>query len=467
MRRLFAVRNDSLPLPGAAIVLLVVLASAALALSMRGSPRRADLVVWTFAAEHAQMFSAPGHSAGLSVIEHFHDRTGRTVSIELMPPRALDLRLMSMLRSDEALSEALPDVVQIESLSAAKFLDGEADEIVLLPLEGRLARDGLLERVLPSRLAAWSRHGHAYGVPFDTHAVALAYRRDLFEAAGLDPAACATWDELAGVLKRYCDYWRANGEPDRRALEMARTRSDHITLMLQQRGIDLVDERGMPNLADPRIAPLIGFCADLLAGERPVALPTSEGHARYARELASGEIAMVWAPDWRVEQLEAAAPELAGKLAMMPLPRFEAGDARTATWGGAMLAIPRGAPDPEASWELLKHLAFSDEALAARRTSYVLSSLLDALEDPANDRPVAFWGGQPIRRLFAQLAREAPAQRLTPLDIAVSAHLASILSRACDAREQGMTGGALQAELAWWLVEAQRDLERRADFMGD
>lgn len=455
-------------MPGAAIVLLVVLAVTGLALSLRSSPRRANLVVWTFAAEHVQMLMSPGSADGRSVIEHFQKRTGRSVSIELMPPRSLDLRLMSMLQSEQAPhSDALPDVVQLESLSAAKFLDGAADEIALLPLEGRMARDGLFEHVLPSRLVAWSRHGHVYGVPFDVHPVTLAYRRDLFEAAGLDPAACTTWEELANVLERYCDYWSEHGEPGRRALELARTRSDHLTLMLQQRGIDLVDERGTPSLADPRIAPLIGFCADLLAGERPVAMPTSEGHGRYASELARGEVAMIWTPDWRIAQLEAAAPELAGKLAMMPLPRFEASDARTAVWGGAMLAIPRDAPDSEASWELLKHLAFSDESLAARSATYVLPAYLDALDDPANDTPIAFWGGQPIRRLYAQLAREAPAQRLTPLDIAVSAHLASILSRACDGREQGMTGMALQGELARWLAEAQHDLERRADFMGD
>jgi ABC-type glycerol-3-phosphate transport system substrate-binding protein len=426
VRRYLAGIIGSGPLPAAAIVLGLAAVFSAAALVVRPQPKRSALVVWTASPEVAEQFQQA--LAGEAV--------------ELMTARSLDLRLMTLLQT-EGMSDHLPDVVHMDTLSAAKFLEGGEDLIGLLPLEDQLAASGLAGELSQPGIRAWTRDGHVYGIPFEIHPVTLTYRRDLFEAAGLDPLRCTTWDELADVLRKYCDYWEARGRPNRRALELARSRSAHLTLMLQQRGIDVIDERGAPDLLDPRIAETIAFCAELLAGERPVALPTSEGHGRWARDLLRGDVAMVWTPQWRLELLWETAPALEGELAMMPLPRFEPSDAQGVTWGGSVLAIPGGASDPQASWDLLRRL------LRARS---------------AEESPAAALIDGPVAEVYRELEQQVVPQQVGMLTLAAWGHLAVILSRSVHHLEDGGTADSLRQELAGWLAVAQRDLERRREF---
>jgi hypothetical protein len=199
--------------------------------------------------------------------------------------------------------------------------------------------------------------------------------------------------------------------------------------------------------------PVIAFYAELLAGERPVAMATSEGHGRWVRDLVRGDVAMIWTPGWRLAHLEAAVPELAGKLAMMPLPRFQPSDARTAVWGSAMLGIPRDTVDVQASWELLAHLAFAGDPSLPQFPGEQRHPFLGEL-----------YAGAPVSGLYATLAAEARVEPVTPLGIAAAAHLAAMITRAADAREAGVAGSELEAMAQAWLEAAQRDLERRAEF---
>ena len=447
-----------IPLGRPAAVLLVAALLAGAAVALRPTPRAADLTLWTFAKTHADSY----RDGSPSPLELYRERTGRRVGVRLMSPRAMDLRLLSMLRGDAA---NLPDVVQIESLSAAKFLDAGGGQIGLLPLDDRLDAGGLRGEIYGPRFATWSRGGVTYGVPVDANPVALAYRRDLFAAAGVDPAACATWPQLAAALRTYCDYWQSHDRPFARGLELARSKSDHLTLMLQQRGAKLVDADGRPTLDDPRIADTLAFYANLVAGDAAVAGPISDGHERWAGDFARGDVAMLWMPDWRVKYLQLGAPGLAGKVALMPLPKFDAGDVPTAVWGGTMLGIPRGVRDADAAWELLAFLAADPAVLSAeRRSSSVLPPLPGAWTSPAYQQPDPYFDGQKIDVLYARLAGQTRPEPVTPLRLATYAHLASLVSRGTDFLDAGGSADELRRTLPAWLADAEADLRRRAAF---
>lgn len=457
-----------LPVPLAVVVLLIVVVTTALLVTARGPASPADLTLWTFSAAHAAALRQAGPSGEPSVIERFQQRFGKRVNVELMTPRSLDLRLTTLLRSGSTTSR-VPDVVEVESMSAAKFLDAPADEIVLTALDERLEHGGVGNRVLASRLDTWRRGGRLYGMPMDVHPVALAYRRDLFDEAGVDPSGARTWSDLKTALQRYVAYWHGRGVLNVRPLELSRSRSDHLTLMLQQRGVGLIDAQGGPELTDPLLGDTILFYASLVAGKSPVATATSDGYGRWAREFAAGDVAMVWMPDWRLGPLMRSAPQLAGRVALMPLPTFDDGDAPTAVWGGTMLAIPKGTRDPMAAWALLEFVGVSEEALAARRrTSHILPPL-PAMWNRENDREgdldsSGYFRGQSINASFAQLAQYAKPERITPLKLAIWAHLAAIVSRAVGFLENGGDADALARELPSWLAAAEEDLRRRAAF---
>ena len=445
------------PLGRPAAVLLAVLILCGGWVALRPAPPRADLRLWTFAATHA----AALREGGPSPLDVFERRTGRSASVELMDQRALSLRLTSLLRGGSHGDG--PDVVMLELLSAASVLDRPPSQIGLLPLDPWLDSSGLRGRLLAGKLRTWQRGGRAFGVPLDVHPVALAYRRDLFDAAGVDVAACATWPQLADALRRYVEHRRSEGHGHAVGLELARSKSDHLTLMLQQRGVELFDEGGGPTLNTPLVVDTLAFHAGLTADG--LAGPISDGHGRWARDLARGDVAMLWMPDWRLMYLELSAPELAGKVALMPLPRFDPDDATTAVWGGAMLAIPANARDPEAAWKLLEFVAESDVALAGRRReTHILPPLPGVWLTPAYQVESDYFSGQPVQALYADLAVQARPMPTTPLHLAAYAHLAAIAARSADFRDGGGGDAELRELLPRWLVDAEADLRRRAAF---
>lgn len=435
-------------------LLLIVTLLAGLAVTLRPKSPPAGQVVWTFAPTHATALTAPD-PAGVSPLETYAKKSGTRVALRQVEPRAMSLRLFGLLAAER--SEDLPDVVQLESSVAARFLARPAGAVGLLPLDEYLDRDELRDRFLPQRLSAWQRDGVTYGLPMDVHPVALAYRVDLWAAAGLDPAKARTWPEFADLCRRYADYWRRHGHPERAALEFARTRSDHLTLMLQQQRLNYATD-----LSDERVADTLWFAADLLTSG--AAKPTSAGHARWARDFVAGDVGALWMPDWRVAQLKLAAPELAGKVALMPLPRFSEGDAPTATWGGTMLAIPANVANPAAAWRLAKFVATSDAALAGRlRVTSTLPAIPDRWDRSGGNEG---YFTAPPRETFAALAAEIPALQPSTAALAASGHLAILLAATCDDLEANVEPSTARRRLVDRLHGAQRDLARRADFTG-
>ncbi len=425
---------DTWPLGRPAALLLALALAALLWLGVGGNEEPGDpLEVWVFAPTHADTFRGRGEPGVVPLTEQFERETNRPVVVRLLPARAIDTRLTTLALQD-APPEAWPDLVELEINGSAKHFAHGAARTPLLPLSqpaGPPPRSGggpvdteaadLAARFTPQALAAWSVDGTLLAVPQDVHPVTLTYRRDLFAAAGLDPSACRTWAALAEVLRRYRAFH------DKPALELHGAAAGHLALLLLQRGVSLTDPEV---LDDPRVADTIDFYTALLnAG---LATDASAGPVGWVNDLADGELAMVFTPDWRIAYLDKR-PDLVGKLAMMPLPRFESGDDRTSVWGGTALAIPRGAAEPALSWRLLTHLSFGDAALAARRRyTHILPAESASWSSPIWDEPHPLYAGQPIGRLYATLAAEVPARRVTPQTPRVSA---ALVARLLDARE--------------------------------
>lgn len=345
--------------------------------------------VWAFAPTHAEAY-----------------RDLDVADVRLMQMRAIDLRLMTA----DGAPDLLPDVLEIEVNSVEKHLWAGR----LHPLNDLLRRDGRLDDFPPATLDPWSHDGIVYGLPQDVHPVTLTYRRDLFEQAGIDLKVPRTWAELADALRRY----RAvTGKP---ALELPTAAASHLRLMLLQRGLDVTSD-------DPRVAETVDFYAALL--NDGLATDSSAGPVGWVQDLERGDLAAALTPDWRAAYLQTDA--LHGKLRMRPLPVFEHGDHRTSVWGGTMLGIPAGHPDPEAAWELLKNLLLTDAALAARfRHTRIVPANQSGRDHPALDEPNPTFGGQRIGQLYAELANEVPPRDRGPDIAPASARLTADLLEA-------------------------------------
>jgi len=226
---------------------------------------------------------------------------------------------------------------------------------------------------------------------------------------------------------------------------------------------EIVDATDHLHVTDPRVAQTIAFYARLVAGDKKIGVESSGGLGVWARDLLDGNTCALITPDWRIADLKSFAPELAGKLRMMPLPVFDPTDARTSTWGGTMIGIPRHAKNPDASWKLIETLYLSDAARRQRRaTSPILSPLPEDYASPEYHRPDPYFGGQPIQALYATLAPTIPPRTVSPLTVGAQIAVGIVLSRAVDSLRTKPTDPAqLEAQCAAWLKEADLRLRQR------
>ncbi|MCC6422601.1 MAG: carbohydrate ABC transporter substrate-binding protein [Phycisphaerales bacterium] len=450
--------NFFLPKPIALMGLLAIVTG--LLVMVRPESRPTDLTVWTFAPEHARMYR-DRIDGRPSLVEQYELLTGKRVDVRLLSANALDVRLLSLIHSN---GRDVPDLVEIEIGSIGKYFRAPMDRVGLLPLNGYLQQSGLLDQIVPWRLAPWTKNGVLFGVPHDVHPVSLVYRKDLFDEAGIDLASAKTWVEFHKMGLRFQRYWRDRGISRRWAMELPQSSADILRMMLQQRRIHPLGAGNSVHLDEAGVARTVLFYAQLVAGPGKIGEDASAGEVGFARDLARGELCSLLMPDWRVDYLREFAPELAGKMAMMPLPRFEANDAPTATWGGTMMGIVKNSADTKGAWELLRFLQFSPQALEVRRrTSDILPPLKGAWENSAYHRPDAYFGGQKIEELYVQLAGQIPPSYSSPYAVLASAHLSAVLNRTVREVEAGRTDG-LEEKVRVWLSEAAGRLREQIRF---
>lgn len=431
--------------------------------AFRPAPSQTDLVVWTFTDLNARTYRGDGSTTQPTLVDLYQQTAGQSVGVKLIGVQALNVRLTSIFDNGGANTE-VPDLVEIEISSVGRFFRPPIDQVGFLPLNDRLAASGWDKRLLASRLAPWSKQGVIFGVPKDVHPVSLVYRKDLFEQAGVDLPAAKTWPEFQAACLEFQSYWLANGLPHRRAIELPAASADFLVVMLLQRHINLLDTDNTQHLTDDRVADTVEFYARCVAGGRSIGGDPSPGANLWVRDLTDGDLCSIFAPDWRTSYLIRTAPDLAGKLAMMPLPRFDPADAPTATWGGTMMAIPKQARDPEKSWKLLQHLSLSPASMNARlQYSTILPPVIEAWDDPRWHRPDAMFSGQRIGELYIALAKQLPERYVTPFTTVATQALTVVLNRAVLDVQAG-DDKMLPTRIQGWLREADDDLRKRIDF---
>src|SRR5919106_3325492 len=152
------------------------------------------------------------------------------VSYEVQPPADTYQNLQLALTA----GEGAPDVVLLEDSNLAQFVELGG----LVDLTDRV--EPFLDRVNSYKWNAAERDGRYFAMPWDSGPVAVFYRRDIFEAAGVDPETIETWDDYYEAAITVRDtvgvpmWQQARAANDARQFEM----------FMWQRGVGYVDEEG-------------------------------------------------------------------------------------------------------------------------------------------------------------------------------------------------------------------------------
>ncbi len=407
---------DSFPFGKAPFILLVVTLFAGGWLLFHPIPENvATLRFWTFAKTHYNAYQqiAPVFEAKYP---------GTKLDIQLVHGDAVTTRLRSAFWADLD----VPDLVEVEISSAGSFFRGPIDDVGFVDLTSWLKESGYYDRIVQTRFAPYSNRGHIFGMPHDVHPVMLAYRRDIFEAEGVDVSKIETWDDFIREGRRLT---RLN---ERYMIELSDSGASNLEMFLFQRDGGYFDADGNLIMDDETAVKTVTWYIPLVAGPNRIGSDLGSGRV-FTQAIEQGYFLSFICPDWRSKIAEVDVPRMAGKMALMPLPAVEPGARRTSTWGGTMLGITKRCENKDLAWELAKHMYLDPEELAQRfRDTNILPPLRDAWDHEAFKEPRPYWSNQPIGTLYAELADQVPSQYTSPFIATAKDKMSEVIS-ACAA----------------------------------
>jgi arabinosaccharide transport system substrate-binding protein len=435
------------------LVMLIVAVFTGVATLLRHDLPAKQLTFWVSADSHFTSYQ--------SEIAGFEKKTGISVDLEIVQAHALSHRLQADF-ADQLIGAGVPDVVEVEISQVGKFFRPPLSEVGFLPIRPMLEGAGWYDQIDPVRYAPWSKDGVLFGVPHDIHPVGITYREDLFREARIDLSTAKTWPQFEADCRGFQIYWQSRGYRTRHAMEIYSARIDLLVIMLLQRGINLIDDHNQIHLADPKVAQTLAFYAKCAAGPARIGSESGEGDGPLARDLLEGNLCAFVTPDWRIGLFKQyGGPALSGKLRFMPLPRFDAADAPTATWGGTMIAILKSSPHQAEAWKLIERLYFDPEGIDARRRStQILPPVKSMWDRPSYHQPDPYFGGQMLDEELIALARQIPPRFVTPATNIAGIYLMQALHNATTYVEDNGDAG-LEAACQQWLTTAAADLHAR------
>ncbi len=435
----------------------VVGASALLAgglMLARGGWREEGMRFWTFAVEHRDLYEG--------IVREWNASGGEPVVLRQVTSAALERRLLASFFADVP----GPDLVEVERGMAPLAFAGPLEAIGFLDLTERIQAEGLFDEIDPAAFSPWTSRGRIFGLPHDVHPVMLAYRADLVEGAGIDVSEIETWDDFRRVLAPLMADADGDGEPDRYLLAFWENVEDKVEVFLLQADGRLFDEEERPALDAPANARALAEMATWVAGPGRFATDVPDFSASGNRLKVDGRALFYVMPDWMCDVWQNDLPQLAGKMKLMPLPAFVPGGRRTSVWGGTMLAITDGAPDPEAAWAFAKHLYLSDElAVRLYEEAEIITPIRRHWSHPVFDEPDPFFSGQAKGRLYIGLIPQVPPRNSSPF-YRIARRLACEALRSLAAWHRAHPGAGrseLEARAADLLRDAQEELVRRME----
>ena len=451
------------PLGKPILVMLALALISGIGMVFRPSPPRADMVMWSFVEDHIESYRGRADVPGEPPGAKYTRVTKKTVEFDWVSGRAEDVWLVSMFTSHTT-GQIVPDAVEIEIGSIGKYFRPPNDEVGFYPLNDFLKSSGWYDKIVQSRFAPYSKNGVIYGVPHDVHPTTISYRKDLFDQAGVDLASAKTWEQFRDLCLKFQSYWKQQGHP-RAAIGLSRTAADLATINLQQRHINIIDDQNRVFINDPKVVQTIRFNAELVAGPNAISKEFNPAPNAEYPDLAGGEICAMITPDWRAGFMKEHIPEAAGKIAMMPLPIFDPGDAPTASWGGTMIGIPRNCKDPAASWKLIEMLYLDHDAIDYRRkTNGILPPIKAYWSDPIYQQRDPFYAGnQKANQLFISLANQLPTLYTSQFTAIAQGMLSDVLGKTVSRIDDAETDH-LDQDIQSWLDDSAKDLQRRILF---
>ena len=284
-----------------------------------------DLQIWSFVQQHLDFYQK---MAGIWNEQHPDEQIN-------LVPTYLDWSAMhDKLYTAMVAGEGVPDISDVEISKWPNFMNGEIQFLDLTSYIAPYKAD-----LVTNRLDIYSKDGKEYGVPSHVGATVMYYNTELLNAAGIDYTKIITWDDFEQALKTY-------HEKTGKYMTYSETYGSYqFTVLMAEQGKDLVTDDGMPDLNSPEALKatqlLRKWVDEDIVGFIPTGnADTDEGKAA----VANGDVAALMYPLWYMSRFTDVMPNLAGKIAIAPLPVFDDNSYKSVGLGGTGTIVYKNSP---------------------------------------------------------------------------------------------------------------------------
>jgi cellobiose transport system substrate-binding protein len=327
----------------------------------------------------------------------------------------------------------VPDIAAVEVSYSSQFKANPQNFVDLRTL----GAEELEADYVPWRWAQGvAADGSIIGIPTDLGGMAMCYRTDLFEAAGLptDPAEVAAlwpdWESFIEVGKQFV----ANSD-----VAFIDTASGTLFNLIQNQGSDFYYDNDGNLIYETNPQVRKAFDISLAGVAAGLSANIQQFQPEWNAGMANGDFAVLGCPAWMMNYIQGQAPDTAGKWGITAIP--EVGG----NWGGTQLVIPAASDNPQEAYDMIKWLLSPENQLEVFKLHGNFPSVPALYDTPEiQDFTNDFFPGAPVGQIFAESAKavqpifEGPQQRA--------------IDREFENAILGVEAGQIAPEAAWDTV---------------
>lgn len=265
------------------------------------------------------------------------------IEVDVVSPGKQDAEIYQAFRLALASGGNLPDLVQMNYIGMPEF----AEAGVLADLSGMM-KPYVADLVDGARQLA-TYNGSIIAVPYQMKGKVWFYRKDLFDQAGIDPAAVRSFDEYMAAGRRFNEK-----HPKSYIMNIGRTPIHWWYFMMLSHWPEtrVADRDGKFRLlSDPNFGTMIDWLKTWRSSG--IAFDADDFSPAWQPAFADGSIGGSLISNWMTDFLPKFAPAQGGRWGIVPWPEF---NRRGSEAGGGIMTIPAASRNKEAAFEFASRM---------------------------------------------------------------------------------------------------------------
>ncbi|HBI72443.1 MAG TPA: ABC transporter substrate-binding protein [Lachnospiraceae bacterium] len=314
-------------------------------------------------------------------------------------------QIYAKLSTGLATGDGLGDIITLEG----EQLSGYASNYP----EGFLELNDIVKKddFLPVKMGEVTVNGKVYGFPWDAGPIAMFYRTDYFEQAGVKAEEIITWEDFIEAGKKVAATCTTPSGDPVMMLPIAPTSTNFYRMLLLQLGQGFFDAEGNTILNTDASVKALNLEKKIF--DSGIAL-SYNGWDEYEGTVANESVATIPEAVWMIGTIKDKAPQTSGKWGVMNMPAFSSGENHGATNGGSLLAINAKTKNAEMAKKFVEFAMTDEQLLVDGFTNYGLyPSYMPVYSNAVFAQGDEFFGGQKVYQTFIEIGKVIPTINYT------------------------------------------------------